>query len=582
MAINFTAGQLAKLKLLTEGGEAKIYEYKNNTLIKIFKPHIDIRRKEAKVNKILSGKMPSNVYGPIEIVTVNNKFAGYVMKKVENAEVFHQLVKGKYLKTYQITNKDVLELMVDSGKTITAFHKSGGLIGDYNDYNIMMKGNKSYFIDVDSWGISAGLTPDAYTEIFMDPNAMRANGSVDFSLEAEHYNFAVLSFNMLTRLHPFGGTYVKDENMTTMDRMKKKISVLGNHKITIPKIIPSWDWMSPQLKAEYQDIFEKGKRQNILGSLEELTDNLEYCKVHKMYYFSKYKECPICNSNAKVAEPPVIVQVTTAKKNIICVVFEAQDVRILLNSSQYVNTNNEVVHIQSKRKVKLERGKMIDFTSDGKFAFVVDSNTITIYDENNKLHSTLERMHKTPYVVKGNYLYFVDRTGTLLKTQVTPNGNIGSNIGQVFNPLFAVSDIGETFVGSFYPKKAIIKINNYNFEVAYKGKIKEYAIKQDSISKKWLFIYQLSNGKYRTMVFGNKVVEYDEEMISYAANPLSNICFYKDTICVPGAGKITMINYVKNLTKEIPCNVVREDSKLNYSNGVFEITNEDKIYQFGG
>ena len=261
MSINLTSGQLAKLTLLTEGGEAKIYEYKNNNLIKIFKPHIDIRRKEEKVKKIVSGKMPSNVYGPIEVVTVNNKFAGYVMKKVENAEVFHQLVKKKYLKTYQITNKDVLELMVDAGKTITAFHKSGGLIGDYNDYNIMMKGNKSFFIDVDSWGISDTLKPDAYTETFMDPKAMRSNGSVVFSLEAEHYNFAVLSFNMLTRLHPFGGTYVKDENMTTMDRMKKNISVLGNNKITIPKIIPSWDWMSPQLKTEYQEIFEKGKRQ---------------------------------------------------------------------------------------------------------------------------------------------------------------------------------------------------------------------------------------------------------------------------------------------------------------------------------
>ena len=133
MAVNFTTGQLAKLPYLTEGGEATIYTYKNNTLIKIFKPNIDLKRKEAKVRKILSGKMPSNVYGPIEIVTVNNQFAGYVMKKVENAEVFHQLVKKKYLKTHQISNKDVLELVVDAGKTISAFHKGGGMLGDYND-----------------------------------------------------------------------------------------------------------------------------------------------------------------------------------------------------------------------------------------------------------------------------------------------------------------------------------------------------------------------------------------------------------------------------------------------------------------
>lgn len=583
MAINFTKSQVKNLPYLTEGGEAIIYEYKNHTLIKIFKPNIDLKRKEAKVKKILSGKMPSNVYGPIEEVTVDNQFAGYVMKKAENAEVFHQLVKKKYLKTHQITNKDVLEINIDAGKTIEAFHKGGGRLGDYNDFNFMFmpNGNKSCFIDVDSWGFSNQLTPDAYTEIFIDPKAIRTNGSIDFSLEAEHYNFAVLTFNMLTRIHPFEGTYKKNEKMTTMERMKNKISVLGGHDITIPNIIPSWDWMSPRLKTEYKEIFEDGKRYSILESLEELADNMEYCKVHQMYYFSKYKECPLCNTNAKVATPPVIVQVTTAKKNKLRVAFEASDLRVLISNKMYVNTSTEVVHIQSKRKMKLHRGELIDYTDDGKFAFVIKDDTITIYDEQNKLHSTLERMYKTSYQVKGEYLYFVDKTGTFAKVRVTSHGNIRTDMGQVFQPIFTVADSGDAFIASFYPKKAIIRANQYNFEVAYKGKIRDYAIKQDPATKKWLFIYKLLNGKYRTMIFGNKgVIEYDEEVINYEVNPLSNICFYKDTICVPQDGKITMIHYIKNLTKEIPCQVVREDSKLEYSNGIFEITNDDKIYHF--
>lgn len=583
MAVNFTTGQLAKLPYLTEGGEATIYTYKNNTLIKSFKPNIDLKRKEAKVRKILSGKMPSNVYGPIEIVTVNNQFAGYVMKKVENAEVFHQLVKKKYLKTHQISNKDVLELVVDAGKTISAFHKGGGMLGDYNDYNIMMKGNQSCFIDVDSWGFSSQLSPDAYTEIFMDPKAINANGSISFSLEAEYYNFAVLSFNMLTRMHPFEGTYKKNEKMTTMERMKNKISVLGKHDITIPNMIPSWDWMSPELKKEYEEIFEKGKRESVLGSLEELADNMEYCKIHNTYYFSKYKECPLCNTKAVVATPPVVVQVTTAKKSKLRIAFEATDLRVLLNNKMYVNTNNEVVHIKSKRKMKLNRGEFVDYTEDGKFAFVIKDSSIIIYDEQNKLHSTLERMYKTPYQVKGDDLYFIDKTGILAKVQVTPKGNIRVDISHVYQPIFTVADSGDIFVASFYPKKAIIRANNYNFEIAYKGKIREYAIKQDPISKKWLFIYQLSNGKHRTMILGNKgVIEYDEEVIDYTVSPLSNVCFYRDTICVPQNGNITMIHYIKNLTKEIPCSVIKEDSKLEYSNGIFEITSDDKIYHFEG
>jgi len=83
------------------------------------------------------------------------------------------------------------------------------------------------------------------------------------------------------------------------------------------------------------------------------------------------------------------------------------------------------------------------------------------------------------------------------------------------------------------------------------------------------------------MIFGNKgVIEYDEQVIDYTVSPLSNVCFYRDTICVPQEGNITMIHYIKNLTKEIPCTVIKEDSKLEYSNGIFEITNDDKIYHF--
>lgn len=580
MAVSFTSAQIARLPFFAGGGEAKVYRYKNDTLIKIYSPHINLRLKEEKVKTLITGRFPSNVYGPIEIVTVDGLFAGYIMKEVKEAEIFHKLISGKYIKTNQISNKDVLTLNVDAGKTIRALHKSGGMMGDYNDYNIMMKENKSFFIDVDSWGLSKTLPPDAYTEELMDPKAINPNGTISFSLESEHYNFAVLSFKLLTRVHPFGGAYKKDEKMTTLERMKKGISVLGNHDIKVPNIMSSYEWMSPQLKTQYHEIFEKGKRESVLDNLEELLDNLTYCQKHKMYYFSKYKECPMCNSNAKVVTPPVVVQVMTTTKSAISVLFDASDLRVLLNNRQYVNTSNEVVHIGSKRKMQLPKGCLIDYTADGKFAFLISNDNITIYDENDKIHSKLTRMHKTPYKVIEDYLYFVDETSSLMQVKVTKNGNINKSMGQVFNPLFAVASTGDSFIGSFYPKKAIIKINRHNFELPYKGKIREYAIKQDSVTKKWLFIYELSNGNFRTVVFGDNEIEYDETVITYQTNPLSNICFYQKTICVPADEKIIMISYIKNRTKEIPCAVVTEDSKLNYSNGKFEIINEDKIYQF--
>ena len=114
----------------------------------------------------------------------------------------------------------------------------------------------------------------------------------------------------------------------------------------------------------------------------------------------------------------------------------------------------------------------------------------------------------------------------------------------------------------------------------YDGKIKEYAIKYDPVSKCWLFVYQLANGKYRTMVFGDKKVLYDDDVLTYNATPLSGICFYGNTIYDPANGKFIGVNPHTNKAKEFACDVVTESSKLEFTGRGFRIYNDDKIYNF--
>ena len=69
MAIEFTSrSRIESLNKLAEGGEATIYEYDSKRVIKIFKPNVDLARKEQKVNYVLSinGQFPQNVIGPAE------------------------------------------------------------------------------------------------------------------------------------------------------------------------------------------------------------------------------------------------------------------------------------------------------------------------------------------------------------------------------------------------------------------------------------------------------------------------------------------------------------------------------------
>lgn len=586
MSINFSSrGRIDSLIKIAEGGEAVIYELDDKRVIKVFKNSVDIKKKEIKVKYFISAKnqFPSNVIGPEEEVTINGKFAGYVMKKLVGAEDFHMLTKPKFLTASNFTNKDVLQIVANLGTTLNKLHVAGILIGDISDYNFQIIGKKEYFIDVDSWGIAKKCNPDAYTEMFTCPDSYAKDGTVRFSLDDENYNFAVLAFNMLTRIHPFEGTYFPNKNLSTLDRMKKGISIVGKYRtdIKIPKIIGSWNWISPKLEQDFIEIFEHRKKFDITPDLQELSKNMKYCNTHNIYYYSRYSECPLCNENAKIKVSPVVTKATqTSKGPKLSVIFSLNDCAFILSNVHYLNKKGEVVHLKNGRKFAAIRGKRVDFSEDGKVVYVVDDDIIEVYDNKDKLMSTMERMHKSNYLVKDRLLYYIDKGSNLIRIDITENGNMPTYLGQVYNAIIE-AEKDKVFRVSTYPKIAIITTPEYNFEVKYSGKIKEYAIKYDRATNKWLFIYKLTNGKYRTMVFDKNQIEYDDDTIMYNAQPLSNIDFCNNTVYDPSDGRIIGTNIKKNVAKEFVCKVIDEGSKLEFTGKGFKIYNKNNIYLYG-
>ncbi len=580
MTLALTNAKLKALDRMTEGGEAIIYNYQSDMVVKIFKPTVNLNQKMQKVTDFKNMRLPHCVVSPIEDVTLNGKFAGYVMKKVFDAEVVHQLSKSKFLKISKMNNNDILEILNKICKSVEQLHTNGIVLGDISDYNILFKQDEPYFIDVDSWGVG-NLRPDAYTEIFTAPECYRSGVIVDLTSKTDLFSLSVLAFNILARIHPFNGTLKKDPNMSTLGRIKNGISLLGKEDIVVPKMVSSWDWMSPDLKNSFYEIFEKGKRFNICSTLEDQIAHSKYCPIHDLYYYSKYSECPLCSGRAKLIVTPVIVKVAISSGLMVNVLFEAVDLSVLLNKKCYLSKSNEVVHIATKRKLALESGKQIEYSDDGQFALIADKDNVEILNIDGNRIGFLEKAHGSYCCVRSSRLYYVDNAGYLSEIAISNKGNAKTIICEVYNPLFEVSDDGDVFVASIYPKKAIVRIGSYNHEIAVEGKINEYAIRQDPMSKKWLFIYQLSNGKFRTIVFGDKKVEFDDDVYSYDSLPLSGLCFHNNTIFDPSGGKIIGINYIKNVAKEFPCEVVDESSKLEFVNGKFVITTDEKIYSFG-
>lgn len=300
--INLSKKKLSTLTVLGKGAESVVYKYSDRYLLKIFKSKIDLELKEEKIDFLIKTELPDYVVKPLAKVYVDDVFAGYKMLFIDGAVSFHELQKPKYVKENYISPTYLIERMIEVGEGIKELHQKGFILGDIRNYNFLLKDNKVYFIDVDSWGCSAksesdksnvDFLPDAYTDDYIPPYCYDENGEVNFSKSADMYGLAILAFNTITSLHPFDGQYRTVKNMTISDRMKKGISVLGEHDIVIPPIIPKWLWMTSELKNAFLDVFENQKNVDIIEALKEQIATVKYCSIHEIYYDIK-KGCTLC------------------------------------------------------------------------------------------------------------------------------------------------------------------------------------------------------------------------------------------------------------------------------------------------
>lgn len=575
-----------KYPLMTNGGESEIFEYENSLLLKIFKDNVLLDLKEQKVRYWLKKKALPFIVAPLDYVTIFNKFAGYVLEKIDNASPIGSLAKKKYIKLNGYNNKDILEIVLDYSKKLELIHKDGKYIGDINDGNVLMKGKELYYIDVDSFGIDV-LPADAFTEIYTDPTAYRYKGNtlikVELSEKTDMFAFAVLAFRLLTRMHPFNGGYEKDINMNTETRIKKRISVLGPHNVQIPPMIDSWNWLSPKLLKAFLDIFENGKRQYITNELEDLLNNLKYCNKHNLYYYSKYTECPICNENAKISIMPNVTNAKSHSRVTIKTVFTSKDINYIFDFSKYLTHDFKFVQIGRGNTWKASNNYRVEFSEDGKFVFEIYDNEILVYGViTQKYMYKILKSYKSQVYVTGKYLYYIDESGKLCRSIIKKEGNFCEEINCVYINNIYVANNEDYLVILLYDGKMLIDSKDFNVFLKYNDKISEYAIKFDKATKNWLFIYETRNGSHRTVVISNKgEILFDDTIYRYTVSSLSNICFVNNTIFSPSHGKIVGINYKENRVKNFDCHVVTEESVINFQNGGFDIITSNTIYRYG-
>lgn len=584
MAISLTATAIKKLTKIADGGEATVYKLNDKEVVKIFLPKTRISDKEVKVKSLLSMNLQiPGLVAARDVVETNGKFVGYVMPLIDGANPLHDFTKARFVKTEQLTNLDALQIIAAIGVSLRNLHNRHIVVGDVSDNNFMAtvsNPHQTFLIDYDSWGVNS-LPPDAFTETFVPPESYNGSKRMALDVKTDNFGYAILAFNVLTRLHPFNGTYSKDTKMSVTDRIKNQLSVLGPAKgdIVINKAIPSWQWMSPDLQDGFLSVFEKGVRDSIAPLIEDQLKHSKKCPIHNVYYYDRFADCPLCSGQAKIVVVPVKVAVT-GKGPQIKLVFESSDVRLMLDKDSYVATDGAIVHRQSNRRLSVRGGRGM-FAAKGKYALSVSRHSVSIKDANDKEACNIPRAFDSAIALNGINLFYVNTNDVVCQLTMTAVGFSDGEVQQSCNPLLAANSAGRPFIVARYEDRLMVTYDGHDIELPYHDKITEYAIKYDDKTATWLFIIELRNGKHRTIVFGKNGIEYDGDTIRYHAAPLSNLCYFGGVVYDPGNSEIVGTNLVKNQSKSFACSVVDADSALEFDGCGFDIVTDTKVYRFG-
>lgn len=552
---------------LTEGGEGIIYEYENNSVIKVYKPHINLKSKLAKIKMLIKANLPAEVIKPTDIVTDRNgNFIGMVMPKVQG-EDFKRLSNKKFVTTNNINTKDILFMLSKLWNVLQELHRQSIYIGDLNDQNILfdVKAKDIFIIDTDSWNIGDERCEVAM-DLFKDPKLVGDN----FNAATDTYAFCVLAWKSLTRVHPFGGTTVPD--MQIIDRVNKGISVIDNPNVRIPKTTKTWRNLSPDLITAFKQVFNNGDRK--FGNyLEDMLNNLAYCKTDNDYYFAEYSSCPICNAAATVVKKAISIGVENGFK--IAQMLSAMDVKAVYSEKAYLNNNNEVVDISSGKKVSYTGGRCL---------FDKNNHVITCYkshmdiDINGNITHIPIQFNSYP-LIEGNIVYYISEQGYLSCLEVVGTG-IGKKTLQKCgnNAFFKVSN-GKYCVVNIYDGKIITNIDGYFCTMDFNKKIIAGDAHYDVRTDRWLVILEDSASTYHSYILDKNKQIWQSSKVDYKC-PVYNICFDSGAIYIPIDDAIRGMNIKTLQYKDFTCSVVNSDSVLIKNGGQFIIVNDDNIYRF--
>lgn len=232
---------------------------------------------------------------------------GYAMRFLDNTKPLRAFAQPR-TRTSPHDGNAVLEIFRHLRGTVGALHGARVVIGDFNSMNVLVDDqHRANIIDTDSMqfgSMQTGIFPcRTFTPKFVDPLVCAPPGSLKggdvlvqvkpHSITTDWYAFAVMLFECLLGVAPYGGVYeprLKRERITNDARPLKRVSVFDPEVVYPLRAIP-FGHLSDELLGFYDGLLKHDRRGVITAAMLEA---VRWTRCTSCGAEHARVKCPVC------------------------------------------------------------------------------------------------------------------------------------------------------------------------------------------------------------------------------------------------------------------------------------------------
>lgn len=244
--------------LLGEGGEGRVYRLGDEAVKVFFAPS---RLRGRRLAAFPAG-LPRQVVAPRRLARDprTGEITGYAMRLVDGAFDAGRLAERRFRERERVTGDDVVRWAVATAQLLSALHARGVVVGDLNSGNVLVGKTaglplETHLIDADSMQHGAFPCPVAH-ERYAHPSlyGLDLARAPRFTPGTDFYALAVLAFEALLFMHPYGGVHAS--HATLARRAAARVSAL-RADVARPRVAARPDSLDDAWLDYFDAVFER-------------------------------------------------------------------------------------------------------------------------------------------------------------------------------------------------------------------------------------------------------------------------------------------------------------------------------------